>query len=422
MSAKQVTGKKKTPAATEPYGDQLSFCEPQWYQGFASPYYRKSHMEFRDTVRKFVAAEISPNVDEWIKKGERYPNELHLKAYRAGINGLLFPVEYGGTRPADFDAFHELVLWDELSRAGGGGVLGQLSIDSMALPPIIHYGSKYLKDLILRPVIEGRKHVSLMISEPTAGSDVAAIRTTATREGNFFRVNGTKKWITGAHVDGMIGYTTAVVMEKGISLLFVPRDLPGLTVRKMETMFDTTHGTNFVTMEDVMVPVENIIGEEGQGLIMIMTNFNHERFVIAVGVLRSSRMCYSEAIHEALTRKTFGKRLIEHQIIRFKLAEMARQIEALQAYVESIAYQFSQGVKDRNLGSQCALLKVQATKTFEYCAREAVQIFGGSGLVKEGRGAFVERLYREVRGVAIPGGSEEILLDLAIREAVKSAL
>jgi alkylation response protein AidB-like acyl-CoA dehydrogenase len=183
-----------------------------------------------------------------------------------------------------------------------------------------------------------------------------------------------------------------------------------------------THGTNFVELVDVMVPVENIIGEEGNGLLMLMTNFNHERFVIAIGACRSSRLCYSEAIHEALTRKTFGKRLIDHQVIRFKLAEMARQIESLQSFVEQIAYQFSQGVKDRDLGAQCALLKVQASKTFEYCVREAVQIFGGSGLVKEGRGMFVERLYREVRGVAIPGGSEEILLDLAIREAIKSNL
>ena len=137
---------------------------------------------------------------------------------------------------------------------------------------------------------------------------------------------------------------------------------------------------------------------------------------------RFARMCYQEAIHEASTRRTFGKKLIEHQIIRFKLAEMSRQIEALQAFIDQIAYQFSSGVKDDALGAQCALLKVQSSKIFEYCAREAVQIFGGSGIVKEGRGAFVERLYREVRGFAIPGGSEEILLDLAARQALKSSL
>jgi alkylation response protein AidB-like acyl-CoA dehydrogenase len=272
-------------------------------------------------------------------------------------------------------------------------------------------------------VVEGRKFCSLMISEPTAGSDVANIKATAERVGNHYRVNGLKKWITGGHIADF--FTAAVKTAPGpggISLLLIPRNLPGISVRKMETMFDNTHGTTFVELVDVMVPIENLIGKEGEGMKMLMTNFNHERFVIAIQALRLSRMCYSESVHEALTRKTFGKRLIEHQVMRFKLAEMARQIESLQALVESAAYQFSKGVKDKDLGSQCALLKVQASKTFEYCAREAVQIFGGSGLVKEGRGKIVERMYREVRSLAIPGGSEEILLDLAIREAIKSHL
>ena len=149
-----------------------------------------------------------------------------------------------------------------------------------------------------------------------------------------------------------------------------------------------------------------------------MLNFNHERFVIAAGTTASCRLCYEEAIKYALKRKTFGKRMIEHQIIRFKLAEMARMIESLHDNLERCAYQFKMGIPDSKMGGQCALLKVQASKTFEYCAREAAQIFGGSAVVREGQGRAVERLYREVRAVAIPGGSEEILLDFAIRQAV----
>lgn len=221
-------------------------------------------------------------------------------------------------------------------------------------------------------------------------------------------------------------YTTAVRTggpgAGGLSILLIPRDLPGIKVRKMETMFDSTYGTTMVDLEDVMVPVQNLIGKEGEGMKMIMTNFNHERFVIGIQGARMSRLCFEHSLKEAITRRTFGKRLVEHQVIRAKLAEMARGIESLQAFVENVAYQFSTGVKDHQLGAQCALLKVQASKTFELCAREAVQTFGGSGIVKEGRGAFVERLYREVRGVAIPGGSEEILLDLAIREVIKGKL
>jgi acyl-CoA dehydrogenase len=169
-------------------------------QGFASPFYGPSHIALRDTVRKFVETEILPFIDDWIKQGKGYPKELHIKAYKAGIAGLLYPNEYGGTRPKDFDAFHELIMWDELARSGGGGVLGQMAINSMALPPIIHYGSQYLKELVLRDVVEGRKFCSLMISEPTAGSDVANIKATAERVGNYYRVNGLKKWITGGHM------------------------------------------------------------------------------------------------------------------------------------------------------------------------------------------------------------------------------
>lgn len=183
----------------------------------------------------------------------------------------------------------------------------------------------------------------------------------------------------------------------GLSLLVLDKNMPGISIRKMETQFDNTHNTTFIELEDVKVPIKNLIGKEGMAFMYIMVNFNHERFVIAAGTCRSARLCYQEAIREARTREVFGEKLIKKGVIRWKLAEMARQIEALQDHVERVAYAFSSGVPDSALGSQCALLKVQATKTFEYCAREAVQIFGGSGIVREGRGKIVERLYREVK-------------------------
>ena len=415
---------KKSPAALEPYGDQLALCEPYWYQGFPSPHYKPSHIKLRNDVRAFVDAEIIPYVDDWLAAGIQYPAELHEKAFAAGIQGLLYDKSVGGTKPDDFDAFHECILWDELCRPGGGGVLGQLAINSMALPPIINFASDHIKNMVVKDVVQGRKNCSLMISEPSAGSDVANVRTTAERVGDHFIVNGTKKWITGGlHAD----FFTCVVRTGGpggggLSLLLLDKDMPGIKIRKLPTQFDTTHNTTFVLLEDVKVPVENLIGKEGRAFKYILNNFNHERLVIACQACRSSRMCYQEAFHEALQRETFGKKLIDHQIIRFKLAEMGRQVEALYANIEQVAYLFSNGVPDHALGSQCALLKVQASKTFEYCAREAAQIFGGSSIVKEGRGRVVERLYREVRAAAIPGGSEEILLDMAIRQAAKAAL
>ena len=147
------------------FGSTIPGAEPYWYQGYHSPYYNDSHKKFRNAVRAFVEEEIKPNVDEWIESGEGYPQELHREAYRRGIQGALFPEEYGGTPPEGFDAFHELILWDELARVGGGGALGQLAINSMALPPIIDYGTQYVKDLTIGGLVKGDINVSLAISE-----------------------------------------------------------------------------------------------------------------------------------------------------------------------------------------------------------------------------------------------------------------
>jgi len=207
----------------------------------------------------------------------------------------------------------------------------------------------------------------------------------------------------------------------GISLLLLEKNMPGITIRKMETQFDNCHNTTFITLEDVKVPEKNLIGEENQGFMLLMLNFNHERFVIAGQACRYARLCYELSIKYASSRETFGKKLIHHQVIRFKLAEMARQVEALHDQLERVAFLFSKKIPDFSLGGQCALLKVNSTKTFEYCAREASQIFGGNSIVKEGLGKRIERLYREVRGLAIPGGSEEILLDFTMRQAAQKA-
>lgn len=415
----------------EKFGSKIPFAEPAWYQGKYSPYYTPSHVAFRAKVRAFVEKEIKPHMEDWLEAGERahdqadykgYPLALHRKAYEAGIAGIIYPRAHGGTPPEGFNAFHELILWDELARSGGGGVLGQLGINSMTLPPVLMAGTDAQKALVCRDVITGRKNISLAISEPGAGSDVANIQASAVLDptGEFYIVNGAKKWITGGLFADF--FTTAVRTGGpdsgmgGISLLLIERDRPGIKVRKMKTQFSTTHNTTFILFNDVKVPRANLIGQEGMGFFYIVNNFNHERFVISCSTARQARVCYEEAMKWAVTRRTFGKKLIGHQLIRFKLAEMVRQIESLQDMLERCAYQFANGMPDRKMGGPCALLKVQASKTFEYCAREASQIFGGSSVVREGRGAVVERLYREVRAAAIPGGSEEILLDFAMRQ------
>lgn len=424
------------PSAPEPFGDQTPGCEPGWYQGFPTPYYNASHIAFRQKCRNFVEAEIRPNLDDWLEQKSKgtlahYPLDLHWKSLAAGLPTAGLAKDVQGLYPKEiipeggFDCFHELIYLDELSAAGPGAVMGQVSINSMALPPIMSVGSKRVQDMVVPDVIAGRKNISLAISEPTAGSDVSAIRATAelTPLGDEFIVNGQKKWITGGHMADFFTLVTRTggAGPGGISLLLVDAKTPGIHIRKMETQFDTTHGTTFITFDNVRVPKANVIGEMGKGFKYILLNFNHERFVISAQACRFARICYSESLKYSVRRKTFGKALSEHQMIRWKLAEMLRMTESLQDSNERVAFMYKSGVPDSKLGIQAGLLKVQASKTLEFCAREASQIFGGASIVKEGLGKIVERVYREVRAVAIPGGSEEILLDLAARQAIAGA-
>merc|ERR1719440_425215 len=209
---------------------------------------------------------------------------------------------------------------------------------------------------------------------------------------------------------------------KGISMLLVEKDMPGVETRKMKCSGVWSSGTTYITFEDVKVPVSNLLGKEGRGFKMAMSNFNHERFGICAMTNRFSRVCLEESIKFANKRKTFGKTLTQHPVIRWKVAEMARMIEATHSWLETVTYQMNTMKKleaDLKLGGQTALLKVQCTKVFEYCSREACQIFGGLSYTRGGQGEKVERLSREVRAMAIPGGSEEIMLDLGVRQTRK---
>ncbi|CAK9068430.1 unnamed protein product [Durusdinium trenchii] len=411
------------------FGDPIPGCEPYWYQGYPSAYYSASHETFRAKCRSFVEAEVQPYLEEWIAK-KAYPLELHQKALAAGLPTAGLQKDVQLRYPAQvvpaggFDALHELIYLDELAAAGPGGALGQCGINSMALPPVLFAGSPAVQAQVVDEVIAGRKNISLAISEPSAGSDVANIGASAVAEKDVYVVNGQKKWITGGHMADYftLAVRTGAAGAGGLSLLLVDARTPGVRVRRMEMQFDSCHGTTFLDFEDVRVPKANLIGEEGKGFKYLMFNFNHERFVISVSTCRFARLCYAEALKYSLRRKTFGKALHEHQMIRWKLAEMLRQVEALHDYNERVAFQYKSGVPDSRLGAQCGLLKVMSSKTFEYCAREAAQVFGGSSLVREGPGKLVERLYREVRASAIPGGSEEVLLDLAARQAIGQAL
>ena len=421
------------------FGAGIPYGDPNWYQDWNSPYYNDSHRRFRAYLRDFVEREIMPYTHEW-DEAKKFPKELFKKLADAGLLGFCagapWPSEYCGTNLAggtvsveEYDHFHELIFGDELSRCGSGGIIwGLLGGLSIGLPPVLRFGSQYLKDKVGPGCLNGDKVICLAITEPYAGSDVANLLTEAkkTEDGKHYIVNGEKKWITnGVFAD----YFTVAVRTggpgmKGVSLLLIERTMPGVTTRQMKCSGVWPSGTTYITFEDVKVPVENIIGKENKGFRYIMLNFNSERLAISIQASRFARVCLEEAIKHAYRRKTFGKRLIDHPVIRMKIAHMARQCEATHAWLENIVYQMdtmSYQEQQVRLGGPIALLKAQTTITFEYCAREAAQIYGGLAYTRGGQGEKVERLYREVRAFAIPAGSEEIMLDLGVRQAMRFA-
>ncbi|WP_322516638.1 acyl-CoA dehydrogenase family protein [Rhodopseudomonas palustris] len=373
-----------------------------------SLFYTADHIAFRDVVRRFVQKEIEPFATEWDEAGG-FPRELYEKAAAIGLLGLGFPEEYGGTPT---DQFMWIVATQELARAGAGGVSASLNSHSIGAPPIARAGTPELKARVLPDILAGKKISALAITEPSGGSDVANLRTTAKRDGDHYVVNGEKTFITsGMRAD----YITTAVRTGGdgpggVSLLLIPGDTPGLTRTPLKKMGWWASDTATLHFDNCRVPAGNLLGQEGAGFMIIMLNFNSERLTMAAGCIAASRVCLDEATAYAKERVTFGKPLSKHQVIRHKLVDMAQRIAASQAMLELLAWRVEQG--ESPIAEIC-MLKNQATQTMAFCASEAVQIFGGAGFM---RGVKVERIYREVKVNAIGGGTEEIMKDLASRQ------
>lgn len=376
-------------------------------------YLSDEHLEWQAQLRRFFETEVTPFAEQWDEEG-KLPDDLWTKSAAMGILGLGFPEEFGGTSQ-DIDIWHKNIVSEELARIGVGGLGATLMVHNIGLPPVINFAQQHLKQEIAPAVINGTKRISLAITEPGAGSDVAQLSTTAKRDGDgdVYIVNGSKTYITGGmHADW---FTTAVRTSSngagGVSTLVIPANSEGVS----RTALDKKQGwwcsdTATIYFDNVRVPIENLLGQENHGFGVIMHNFNSERMAMAASMDGFARVCLEEAVAWAKERKTFGQRLADHQVIRHKVAEMVRKIQATNSYMNIVSRQIQLGNED---AAAIALLKVQSSQTMEFCAREAMQIMGGISYMRGGR---VERIYREVRVNAIGGGSEEIMRDLAARQ------
>ena len=376
---------------------------------------REARTALADLVERFAHREIAPHVGAWDAAGE-FPRALYRRAAELGLLGLGYPEEFGGT-PASYAL--RLVMWRALCRFGtSGGVLASLLSHNIGLPPVVALGSDAVKREVVPPVLAGEQIAALAITEPGGGSDVAAVRTTARREGDEYVVDGEKIFITsGMRADWItVAVRTGDAGTKGaggLSLILMPGDSRGLSRTRLDKMGWLCSDTAQLRFDGVRVPARYRLGDEGAGFKAIMGNFNGERFGIAAGALGFAEACHDEALAWARQRKTFGLLLTEHQVIRHKLVDMQQHIRATAAWLEQIAARADAGDTGANWVGEVAALKNQATQTLQFCADAGVQILGGMGFM---RGTVCERIYREVKVLTIGGGTEEIMKELAARQ------
>lgn len=377
----------------------------------AHPSLTEEHEAFRSTVRRFVEREILPHAAEWDEAGE-FPRALYRKAADAGLFALGYPEAYGGV-PADL--FFHVICSEEFARAGTGGVSASLFSHTIGAPPIAAAGNEALQRRVLPEILAGERISALAITEPSGGSDVANLRTRAVRDGEDFVVDGEKTFITsGMRADY---YTVAVRTggpgAAGISLLLVERDRPGFTRAPLQKMGWWCSDTAALHFDAVRVPAGNLIGEENAGFRLIMRNFNAERLSIAAGAVGFAEACLEDALAWAGERRTFGRRLAEHQALRHRLVDMQTRVHAARALLYDTAWKLVEAPREARHIAQLAMLKNFATDTMQACADGAVQVLGGAGFV---RGTRAERIYREAKVMQIGGGSTEIMKDLAAKQ------
>lgn len=371
--------------------------------------------DFFRSVERFVNEKIKPHINEWDEAGE-FPRDLYRQAGEMGLLGLGYPEALGGFECTLAD---RLRLSNLVCTAGSGGLLAGLFSHNIGLPPLLNHGDSALVEKIAPAVLRGEAISALAITEPSGGSDVANLKTTATLFDKagvpYYRINGEKVFITsGVRADWLtVAVRTGEPGARGISVLMVPGNSTGLTRSALKKTGWWMSDTASIHFNNVEVPATNLVGREGKGFRIIMENFNTERLMLAGACAGFSRVCLNEALDWAQNRQTFGKRLMDHQVIAHKLADMRMRIRATEAWFDETIARIDKGEINEELVADICLLKNQATQTLQHCANEAVQILGGMGFM---RGTSTERIYREVKVMCIGGGAEEIMKELAVRQ------
>ena len=373
------------------------------------------HEELRRSVIKFVDTEINPYVNEW-ENNEIFPaHEVFKKLGDKGFLGITKPEKYGGS---GLDYSYGAVLNEALANINCGGVPMAIGVQTdMSTPALARFGSEEVCEEFLKPSISGDYVSCLGVSEPHAGSDVAAIKTSAVRDGDDYIINGSKMWITsGTQADWMcmLANTGSSSENRHLnkSLICVPlkengERVKGVTInRKLKKMGMHSSDTAEIFFEDVRVPIKNLIGEEGKGFVYQMMQFQEERLYAAIGNYSGCENIINETIEYTRQRKTFGKPIIDNQIVHFRLSELMTEVEALKALTWK-------GIEIHVNGGDCTKLasmsKLKSTRLAREVNDACLQYWGGMGFMDE---TPVSRAYRDQRLGSIGGGSDEVMLGI----------
>jgi acyl-CoA dehydrogenase len=368
------------------------------------------HEMLRRTVRAFVEKEVAPQVDAWEEAG-RIPRAFWRRLGELGLLGLEFPTEYGG---AGGDFLSSVVLGEEMARCRSGGVAFSVLVHTdMSSPWLTRYGSDAQKRRYLPGIVSGETVCALGITEPGTGSDMAGIATRAVRDGEHYRLTGSKIFITNGvygdlyFVAARTGPGTADRRHAGISMFLVERDTPGFTVsRRLDKMGMRASDTAELALQDCPVPAANLLGEEGRGFHQLAAGLQRERIMAAVLALSGASQALEDTLAYVRERHAFGEPLAARQALRHRLADMATEIEAARHLVYHAASLYTAG---RDCVTEVSMAKLFATEVANRVAYQAVQLHGGYGYMSEFP---VERFFRDVRLWTIASGTSEIMREI----------
>ena len=366
------------------------------------------HEEITRTLKRFIASEINPHVDEW-EAAEIFPaHEVFKKLGDLGLLGLCKPTAYGGM---GLDYSYSVAMAEALGHIACGALPMAIGVQTdMATPALARFGSDALRDEFLAPAISGEMVTCIGVSEPGAGSDVASVKTTARKDGDDYVINGAKMWITNSlQADWMclLANTSEGAAHKNKSLIIVPMATKGITVaKKIRKIGMMASDTGLIHFDDVRVPRRNLIGEEGMGFTYQMMQFQEERLWAAANAIQGLLNCITQTADYARERQAFGKSILDNQVVHFRLAELKTEVEALRGltYMATESY-----VAGKDVTEWASMAKLKAGRLLRTVPDACLQFWGGMGYTWDNP---VSRMYRDGRLASIGGGADEVMLGI----------